>query len=402
MMPFARNVTTTTIWVLRCFLVVVSTILVVVSNTVGTLDGDLRPKRIVSIVSFQAMDAVSNTTTTNWWGPYVLQIATVYETPKKANQWCLPEQDDSISKDPSKPASGLLFVKNHKSASSTGAGITKRIALKIGERTLGASKVCAHQASHEFADRRGHVLRNDPQFLWTIVRQPTQRVLSGFFYFRAGKQSATLSNLIPYAASEKSSQLQYLQTSSSDVVDLTSRSPNQVAAFVKDYILDSYHFIAVADRMAESLVVLQMLLGLEDEDIIVLSSKRAGTYTRGPNGRCQEIPKPTTTPDMDHYLATEFVSDNYDFLLHAAADRSLDWTIDALGRELVQQKVQDHLYLQQLAETTCTIQAIFPCSANGTRQIAASTQDCYHLDWGCGYPCVDQVLHEYISSKGNE
>jgi hypothetical protein len=396
---FARKSIATTTWVLRCCLVVVSTILVVVSNTVGTLEGDLQPKRIVNTVSLQAMDA--SNTTTNSWDYYVNEMATVYEKPKKENMWCLPETPQP--NDPSKPASGLLFVKNHKSASSTGAGITKRIAIKTGERTLGTSKVCAHQASHKFADNRGHVLRNDPQFLWTIVRQPTQRVLSGFFYFRAGKQSATLPNLIPYAASEKSAQLQYLQTSPNDaLVDLASLSPNQVAAFVKDYVLDSYHFIAVADRMVESLVVLQLLLGLEDEDIIVLSSKQAGTYTRGHNGKCQEIPKPITTPDMDHYLATDFVQGNYDLLLYAAANRSLDWTIDSVGRDLVQQKVQDHLHLQQMAETTCTSEAIFPCSANGTRQITASTQNCYHLDWGCGYPCVDRVLHEYSSPKGKK
>jgi hypothetical protein len=154
--------------------------------------------------------------------------------------------------------------------------------------------------------------------------------------------------------------------------------------------------------MAESLVVLQLLLGLEDEDTIVLSSKQAGTYTRGHNGKCQEIPKPTTTPDMRHYLATDFVQGTYDFLLYAAANRSLDNTIAALGRDLVEQKVQHHWKLQQLAESTCTDQAMFPCSANGTRQIAASIQDCYHLDWGCGYPCVDRVLHDYSLQPGND
>jgi hypothetical protein len=444
---FTRKSTTTT-WLYRGLLVVVSTIFVVLSNTVGPLEGDWQPKRIVSsTVSLHAMDedasnattaTTSTTSSTNWWDPYVNEVATVYKKPKKANQWCLPEQDDVDSSLSSMtPASGLLFVKNHKSASSTGAGITKRIAIKVGARMFGTGTgtsntrhhdmMCAHQANHGFADRRGHAWRKDPQFLWTIVREPTQRVLSGFFYFRAGKQSqsATVSShLIPYAASERSSQLAYLQTSSSSSSFNRDRgpiyedsSPSQVgmaAAFVKHYVFDSYQFIAVADRMAESLVVLQLLLDLKEEDVIVLSSKQAGTYTRGPNGKCQVIPpssssssspSTTTTFDMDHhYLATEFVQGNYDFLLYAAANRSLDLTIAALGNDLVQRKVQEHVQRQQWAETTCTQQAMFPCSANGTRQIAASTKDCYHLDWGCGYPCVDRVLHDYRiqQEEGNE
>ena len=79
-------------------------------------------------------------------------------------------------------------------------------------------------------------------------------------------------------------------------------------------------------------------------------------------------------------------------MLYAAANASLTRTIEELGIELVQSKVQELHQLQTLAESQCSSEAIWPCSPNGTNQLYLSAQNCYKMDFGCGYQCVDRVL----------
>ena len=70
-------------------------------------------------------------------------------------------------------------------------------------------------------------------------------------------------------------------------------------------------------------------------------------------------------------------------------------TIQDLGIDVVQSKVQELYRLQTLAESQCSSEAIWPCSVNGTNQLRLSAQNCYARDFGCGYQCVDRVLiHE--------
>ena len=73
-----------------------------------------------------------------------------------------------------------------------------------------------------------------------------------------------------------------------------------------DKILDNYDFIGVTDRFDESLVVLQLLLGLETSDILYLSSKKSGNYDDGFNGMflAKSLNGITLTPRRKMYLHT--------------------------------------------------------------------------------------------------
>jgi hypothetical protein len=64
-------------------------------------------------------------------------------------------------------------------------------------------------------------------------------------------------------------------------------------------------------------------------------------------------------------------------------NRSLDLTIELLGRERVESGVREFQHLQALAQERCLLKAVFPCTANGTLQDGWQ-KDCYHKDWGCG------------------
>jgi hypothetical protein len=186
----------------------------------------------------------------------------------------------------------------------------------------------------------------------------------------------------------------------------TKRFPEQLPAgaldmdiasnFIDRQLLARHSFAAVVERMDESLVVMKLLFDLDDGDIVVLASKKSGGYDDGKSKHgCVMVQKAFTTPEVDEFIRTNFTQDNYDYLLYAAVNRSLDLTIDALGRERVQEQVRKYRTLKHLAETSCQDEVVFPCSDDGTRQIEASLDSCYWNDAGCGHSCVDRVIEDY-------
>jgi hypothetical protein len=144
------------------------------------------------------------------------------------------------------------------------------------------------------------------------------------------------------------------------------------------------------------LASMKILWGLETEDLIALSAKQAGGYDGGGfNNTCVKIQKPENiTDNIQRFLASEFRRGNLDYALYAIVNRSLDKTIDYLGRDRVQEEVQRIRAMQAIAEQKCQGEAIFPCSSDGTRQVKRSQRSCYRFDYGCGHKCVDRVLQE--------
>jgi hypothetical protein len=142
---------------------------------------------------------------------------------------------------------------------------------------------------------------------------------------------------------------------------------------------------------------MKILWGLETEDLIVLSAKQAGGYDGGGglNKTCTKIQKPENlTDNVERFLTSKFPRGNLDYALYDIVNRSLDKTIDYLGRERVQEEVQRIRAMQAVADQKCQGEAIFPCSSNGTRQVELSQRSCYQNDCGCGHKCVDRVLQE--------
>ena len=106
-------------------------------------------------------------------------------------------------------------------------------------------------------------------------------------------------------------------------------------------VLVKFDFIGLLERLDESLVALQLVLGLKTMDIVHTKSKQSGSYvlvkSRANNfkGECNLIPKTVSvSPGVGAYLGgREWDTNNRgDTLLYDAANRSLDRTIDAIGR----------------------------------------------------------------------
>jgi hypothetical protein len=165
-----------------------------------------------------------------------------------------------------------------------------------------------------------------------------------------------------------------------------------------------YDFIGVTERMDESLAVMTLLWDLDPTDVIVLSSKQAGGYDGGRRGRgrgrgrnstskCTKIQKAVVTPGVNAYLKSRnYTEGNADLLLYYAAVQSLDWTISALGTDVVRTRAGEIQGLRELAVAMCADQAVYPCSDQGELQLEAAKKSCYIQDAGCGYQCIDDSV----------
>jgi len=337
---------------------------------------------------------------THWWDSLAHQASRIWQPLNNNYSWCIPQHSRyhaqhfvrkarDVTK--LKHVDGIIFTKSPKAASSTGAGISLRIASNVGQRLLNAS--CTVNYTHPFAHFRGHSKRSPTtSLLWTIVREPSKRQLSiyeFFFLSRKGLNTTSSQEIMDFLATHKNGQFRYIAMRQFSMNSLEKMKPQQQQVLVQD-LLQFHHFIAIAERMDESLVAMKMLFQLHHHDLIVLPSK-VGYDTR----TCRRVNKVNVTNEMEAFIESNFTVDNIDYLLYHAVNQSLDRTIDMLGREQFEQELREHRRLQALAEREC-MSDILPCFKNGK---SMNPKDCYAGDSGCGYTCVDRVLRQDAATK---
>jgi hypothetical protein len=335
---------------------------------------------------------------------------------------------------------GLYLVKVPKTASSTAAGVTIQIAegyllggggsadsvLKNtpgtnggldrnhgGNSTSSVNKKTQTQTlpptarlecTYHVAHGAYYVSRTEPNFLWTVLRNPANRAISHYFFELVSRRGTmvTSDGMINYLEGSKNFQLDYIArmihsgnlryslkptslTTAEDIVEIIQRD-----------VLDVYGFIALTERMEESLVLLKMILGVSLKDVIVLSSKVRGGLDDGRFERkCVRIVESYTTPEVEKYMQQQYPLGNYDFFLHAVVNRSLDMTIDSVGRGRFDREFDLYRRAKKVAEDHCLDVAVFPCIREGDPPLPESRNSCLFGDIGCGYACVQRVLRKY-------
>jgi hypothetical protein len=290
--------------------------------------------------------------------------------------------------------SGLLYIKEMKTGSTTLSGVTARIARNMASRLHRANETTA--CTSRFVHMRARRLQDrnpNESFLFSVVREPAARLLSKFFHFAVSRDGVepTLSGFQKYIRDNEVTDLAYYFKSLSMRSHLNPYRLDLFPMFLEQ-LLASYDFLGVSERMDESLVVLQLLLGLETQDILYLSTKTSGSYEFFPGQqRCVLIQKHKVTMEMKEWLYSEDF-DYYlqaDVLVYQAINASLDRTIHELGRDRVDKALQQLQWAQRLVQDTCggTVTK-FPCTAKGVRE---PVTDCLQQDVACGYKCLDQV-----------
>lgn len=162
---------------------------------------------------------------------------------------------------------GLLFVKPAKSGSTSAASVTLRIASRLAAQH--GYKLCKNRVQHSHASKLQYSKRErQKSVLWSMIRDPTTRIVSQYFHMFVSRQkkSATDENFKEFIQARivalTSFELKYLalsefQNDTSEVQEINS-------------VLTGYDFVGVMERFDESLVVLQMLLGLNTSDVMYL------------------------------------------------------------------------------------------------------------------------------------
>ena len=337
----------------------------------------------------------------------------------RMESWCIPYYSNRRSRH------GLLFNKMPKAASSTMSGIALRIAQHYATRhytnvsedgatTIPCNSRVGHVPGHKAGKTFGDRDRTGQSFLFSTLRDPARRALSRVYFTRIsqGHGRPTAENILNWLRTWTNSQygsispgmggfqLAYLAFRNVDEWSLWAeddpyhvRNTELVHGIVREIMLD-YDFLMLVERFDECLVVMQLLLGLEVEDILYLSSKHAGDYYYSPRkNECLRLAKTESLPIIEKYLGSaEWFAMSYgDYVLYEAVNKSLDLTIDSLGREHFEDALDAFLALKRQAEEQCAAAAIFPCSSLGEIQLAESSESCYDRDWGCGFPCLDTL-----------
>lgn len=312
---------------------------------------------------------------------------------------CLPPDDlwrqPTTQRSPARE--GFLFVKEMKTGGSTAAGIHLRIAHNVARRRKTGYPLCKVRNDHATATHLDYQHRDrSKSFLWTVIRDPTRRALSQFFHFQVSRKGIrpTDENFISWIRQDQYLFRYYLRTLSVDpVVELHPDKFDPV--LIANGILDEYDFIGVTERMEETAVALQLLLGLNTADILYSNAKMNGHFDDGADERrgCVYIVPPEVSPGMLKIFKTpywRFLTET-DALLHQAANRSLDLTIDMLGRDHFEKHLGLFRHAMSSVEATCTQEIKFPCTTSGEK---VDVPDCLWMDSACGMGCLDQVAKD--------
>ena len=306
---------------------------------------------------------------------------------------------------------GFLFAKPMKTGGSTAVGVHVRLARNVAQRlhhnpntppfaSTGRRRVmCKTRHDHTAANQLGYGTRDRQQsFLWTVLRDPTKRAISQFFHFEVSRKKVepTDANFREWITSPPYDTSRYylraLTTNSTYNGDDEIATANQ--------ILQDYDFIAITERMDESIVALQLILNLTTADVLHLNAKSQGGFDDGGDTDvgCVRVQPSFVSPGMQEYFDTsdEWKNLTYaDTLLHRAANRSLDLTIEqTIGRDRFAAALDKFRKAQQEVQEKCAKKAIFPCSPGGVYQPLVSYTDCLWYDSGCGTECIDGLVSE--------
>jgi hypothetical protein len=289
---------------------------------------------------------------------------------------------------------GLLFHSPYKTGSTTAIGVHLRLAKRLAQRRN--MTMCNVRYRHVWGNT---IMAEDydPRkvFMWTVLRDPTTRVVSQFFYHLSEKSKEEPTDEVFRTYLNKSmlepSLIHHHYLGQISLTSINYNDPSNYTAQANQMFHDM-NFIAVTERMDDSLVVLSMLLNVSLADVLYLkSNKAAGDFSRHARKRqCNYILPAFVSSGMRDYFRSQTWQDliYWDHLIHQVANRSLDLTIDSLGRSLFEAKKKQFIKAKQLAQEMCSSRVLFPCSSAG---VFKPKVKCLFLDAGCGHDCLDEV-----------
>ena len=338
-----------------------------------------------------------------------------------------------------KPAyKGILFQRPMKVGSTTMVGIVLRLAHSRSP-WMDRNIKCEHRTNHGTALSYDYGNRHrSKSFLLGLVRDPTKRAISEFFHFGVSandisptdekfkaylRMPKTMNYLLNdlrtrnYAGDYTEELLEDLFYEMNGITDddynriMKDALLEETMLLRRDWeeflhlgpgvdhtkvvrdILKDYDFIAVTERLDESLVVMQMLLNLSTRDILYNRARSSGSFSVGAKKKpCHYIFPSFVSPGMGDYFESKEWKRTIqgDKLLYDSVNESLDRTIDALGRGLFMERLSEFRSILERAQTHCRGRVRPLCSEGGERQDNHTT--CYIWGEGCDYECINDFV----------
>jgi len=156
-----------------------------------------------------------------------------------------------------------------------------------------------------------------------------------------------------------------------------------------------YDFVGVAERFDDSLVVLQLLLGVPASDALYLPSKVADGRTHDFRGVLLAVHPPLADeePAVWQYVRGAYRQHNrLDVELHANASQQLDRHIRELGQAF-ERRSREFRALLRVAQRECGPQVRAQAAGAPPLPPGRGTQrwaGCLYHDAGCGSDCLDR------------
>jgi Sulfotransferase family len=304
----------------------------------------------------------------------------------------------------------FVYVMQPHAAGITLAGVASRIARNVASRKHriepGSNRTACATWNAAVRARRLKDRVKDKSFLWSVVREPVDRMLSRFFHETVSLEGkvGNVENFKKFV--DDGTSLEYGVA----VKTLTMRSfgrrmsPYGGLDIIQHHvqeILNEYDFLGILERLHESLAVLQLLLGLETQDVLYLTMRSADAFggaaftilTNPKSGerKCAKLQPKRASLAFKEFLHQPYLFEEVfeaDVYLYKAINASLDATIESLGHEKVDQAVKRLQWGQKQVNKRCSKTAIFPCSNEGP---TTPSTDCLVDDVSCGYQCIDSI-----------
>jgi len=156
---------------------------------------------------------------------------------------CYPSEDDWKKLGNAPAEEGFIFVKPYKTGSSTCSGVNLRIARNVARRQNKEFNMCKSRFDHTWANRKYAGRIPEKTFLWSIVREPTSRVVSQFYHFEVSRDKVEPSdeNFINYTRNGPQNMIHDYYLASLSLQAYRRGESNAVD--IANKILEDYNFI---------------------------------------------------------------------------------------------------------------------------------------------------------------
>ncbi|CAM9300295.1 unnamed protein product [Discosporangium mesarthrocarpum] len=238
----------------------------------------------------------------------------------------------------------IMFVKSHKVGSSSMSNLIRLIAARNGgipreyfytvtTTDYFYAKKELHpleEGIHIWTDHQtlssllesGESMMIKESFKLALVRDPVDRCLSSFYYYRISKdRGLKLKHLSDKDLTQMKLEFDYCGKSAKLSAQMYEVGPKGIASSVEE-TLGFYDLVAVTGRYTESLAVMQMILGLRYGDMLYFNDK----YHPGKRPPVSEEP-----PEVIEHMKSLVAQADWD--LFYSADLQLTETIEMLEPE---------------------------------------------------------------------